>query len=171
MRAAAAAEGLQARDAMVVTGVAEGQPPTAELGRVPMCFEERPATPEMAPVAAETQRAVPRAAMGAVRAGVNAGAAAGGNQVRVRLASNVLMLDSTPVSASATGAEAPRLLLNSAGAAGEWQRLGTKGATGNDSLVLRFGRPLVRAMQAELAPEGLKVGGRVMVRVKCGNER
>ncbi len=170
MAARRSAAGLVLQD-VVVTGVG-GATPT-ELGRVPMCFEELPATspPAMAPVAAEATRGAAKAAVGAtgaVRGGADVASAPSTNQVRVRLASNVLMLDSTPASPGVTGAQAPRLLLNSEGVAGEWQRLGTKGASGNDSLVLRFGQPLVRAMQAELAPEGLKVGARVMVRVRCG---
>ena len=174
----AAAEGLKLQDAMVVTGLAgtaATQEAPAVLGRVPMCFEELPATPAMAPLAADAQRSAAKA--GAARSAVGAVSGAGGagtataaaNDVQARLAPNVLMLDSTPASPSVTGSQTPKLLLNSAGVAGEWQRLGTKGATGNDSVVLRFGAPAMRVVRAELAPEGLKVGARVMVWVRCGS--
>ncbi len=78
------------------------------------------------------------------------------------------MLDSTPVSPSVAGAQAPRMMFDAGGVAGEWQRLNAKGATGADSIVLRFVRPAGRVLRAELTLEGLKAEGRVMVRVQCG---
>jgi anti-sigma factor RsiW len=159
-RPPAAAKALRLQDVAVTA--AESQQPAPALGGGPVCFEELPEAPVPMPMTADAQR-------GAARAAVGGAAAAGTNETRGRLAANVLMLDTTPASPNATGAQGPRLLRNAGGVAGEWELLGSKGAAGNDSLVLRLGQPMVRAMRVELAPAGLKVGARVMVRVRCPN--
>ena len=132
-----------------------------------MCFEEVPAAPAMAPVTGGVPRIAPKAMAGAARVGADVAASTSADQLDARLVSTVLMLDSTPASAVAADARPARLLLNGDAVTGEWQRLGATGASGGDSLVLRFGRPVTRVLPAALTPNGLKIGARVLVRVRC----
>lgn len=164
-RAESAFDGLKLQD-VVVTSVSEPAEQAPPVGSAPVCFSELPATPAPMPVAAGAQRSVAGAAAGAVDA-------ATANAGRDQPAPSMLVLDTTPVSPGAAGADAPRKLLGTTGAVGEWQLLRSAAGAGRDSVVLRFGQPPVRTMRGELTTGGgqLKVGFQVMSRVRCATVR